>query len=144
MNKLILTACVCLMFSMSGCATSGNGCSGRNSIFGQRLLQRKTPVQDTVRGWFRGDPCNTCNPPVGMSANYGTNVAPMCDACGGVVPQSNQGIQLYGDPNLNAPLSSPSLVDPNMNNGGIISPTTPVGPIETGYMPSNEVVPPVF
>ncbi|MDG1875185.1 MAG: hypothetical protein P8J27_14830 [Mariniblastus sp.] len=142
MNKLLLTACVCLVFSFSGCALSGNRNCDSGRYFGQRLMQRKTPVQDAIRGIFHGDACNTCNPPAGMPANCGTNVAPLCDTCDGAT-QTNPGIQFYGDPNLNAPMSSPSLVDPNLNNGNAV-PTPQVGPVETGYTPSNDVIPPVF
>lgn len=143
---MLLVAVACLTICVGGCATSGNSCcdSGATGIFGQNRLFQNRPVRDAVQGWFQGDACNTCNPPVGMPANCGTNVAPMCNACGSSLPHSTvgNGVSLYDNSALNggvlnAPIQNntttnyPNLVDPVINPGVEIG--TPSGTVETGY-----------
>jgi len=169
MKRLVLTACLGFLLCMSGCATSGSGCCGNSggSIFGQSPFQNR-PVRTYFQNLFQGDPCNTCNPPVGIPSNCGTNVAPLCDACGSSISAQpafgtpisqgvpiNQGVSLYGDPVLNAPTSVttgyPNLTDSVIGNGiDLGTPTganlgTPTGTIETGYgeIPVDEFNPPI-
>ena len=107
------------MVCSSGCATAGSGSSGF-SLF-QSSAPRNQPFRDSVRNWFRGDECDTCNAPAGIPANCNSNVAPLCDQYGSQFGQAQpvyssvptqqqpigQGVQLYSDPNLNigAPLN---------------------------------------
>lgn len=103
---LYFAACVGLAGLMSGC--SWNDCSSSNPF-------RNRPIRTKLRSCFGGDACSTCNPPAGQPFNCDSNVAPLCDSCGesGTVGQpvysgyADPGVQLYEDPNLNAPLSTP-------------------------------------
>ena len=103
---LYIAACVGLAGLMSGCASRDYSC---DNPFKNRPLRTKW------RSWTRGDACDTCNAPAGQPINCDSNVAPLCDSCGpaGQIGQpvysSNTvpGVQLYDNPNLNAPLSTP-------------------------------------
>jgi len=81
MTKKIIyvAACAALLIFTSGCA---NG---------------------PIRNFFRGGPCNTCQPPVGQPMSCGTNVAPGCASgvCGTGVA---------------SPLSQPVLSSPFVNS----------------------------
>lgn len=89
-----------LMFG--GCASSDCGCNSNNGLFGTNILQDQ-PIRSTVRSWFQGDSCDTCNTPAGQLT------APPCDNCigGGVQGFSNtqfntqQAAPLYGAPTIN-------------------------------------------
>ena len=84
-NLLPLLACAALTFVMSGCAS--NSCSTPGLLPNQ-------PIRNTFRSIFmRGEACNTCNPPVGQP-NCGTNVAPLCNACGTGLNPAGQPAQL--------------------------------------------------
>lgn len=107
MNKfLCFAACVGLAGLMSGCAYSDYSL---NNPFKNR------PIRTKIRSWCGGDPCSTCSPPCGQPINCDSNVAPLCDSCApaGSLGQpvysgnADPGVQLYEDPNLNAPMSTP-------------------------------------
>ncbi len=142
---LYFAACVGLAGLMSGCAYNDYSC---NNPFKNR------PVRTKIRSWFGGDPCSTCNAPAGQPTNCGTNVAPLCDSCGtsGSMSQSyypgtgDPGVQLYEDPNLNAPLSAP-VYNQGIENPSPVYPDAGAqiqnGPYGTGV--ANEtVLPPNF
>lgn len=84
-----------------GCASDCGGRSG-NGIFGTRILQGQ-PVRSTIRSWFAGDSCDSCNVPAGQ-------LAPACDTCNnGLAPVGGVGFDqtvqpLYGT-QMNAPLT---------------------------------------
>ena len=85
MNKklIYLAACAALIVFTSGCA---NG---------------------PIRNFFRGGPCNACQPPVGQPLGCGTNTAPMCNsgACGtGVAAQPQTS---FFTPLMQSPLLAP-------------------------------------
>lgn len=142
---LYFAACVGLAGLMSGCAC-------RDYSFSNPFKNR--PVRTKVRSWFQGDPCNTCNAPAGQPMNFGTNVSPLCDNCGSVgsigqpVYSGNvvPGVQLYDDPNLNGPLSTPAFGQgienptPVYPDGGVQIRTDAIG---TGVA-SDVVFPPKF
>ena len=100
--------------------------------------------------WFRGAPCNTCNPPIGASGNL--NLAPPCDSgCGSsrngffggffdwLRPQSTQapaslpggvfpgdpGVQYYGDPGIPALEINPGTIGPLGSVGSCLLYTSP-------------------
>ena len=157
MKKLFVIVVACMMMSFSGCATSGNGCceTAPSGIFGQSQLFRNRPICDAIKRCFQGDPCNTCNPPVGASANFGSNTAPLCESCGNPFPTAapigngiisgtpidngipvESGISLYdNNSTLSAPIETttgyPNLVDPIITPGVELG--APTGAIETGY-----------
>ena len=148
MNKK-LYAVVCLSLAL-GLMIVLSGCSSCNqSIFSYRPFENQ-PVRSTVRSWFQGDPCNTCNPPVGQPANCGTNVAPLCDSCGDAAQPAfpgtvDQGVPYYGETNLNSPIATPGPVynetGANFQNG---VPSLPTGDIYGTSASSGAVVPPNF
>ena len=131
MKNLFLTICICVVVSASGCATAGSGACGTSdfSLF-QSSAPRNQPFRDCVRNWFRGDECDTCNAPTGLSSHCGSNVAPLCESnvsnfnSGQPIYSSipaqqpiGQGVQLYSDPNLNIgtpTLGVPTLAAPNL------------------------------
>lgn len=103
--------------------------------------------------WFRGAPCNTCNPPIGASGNL--NLAPPCDSgCGSsrngffggffdwLRPQSTQapaslpggvfpgdpGVQYYGDPGIPALEINPGTIGP-LGSVGSVGPLGSVGSV---------------
>jgi len=90
---------------LGGCASSNCGCNSSNSgngLFGTSFLQNQ-PIRSTVRSWFQGDSCDTCNTPAGQLTQ------PACETCigGGGQGFSNQigGSQarpLYGAPAVNS------------------------------------------
>ena len=86
---------------LGGCASSNCGCNSGNGLFGTNILQNQ-PIRSTVRSWFQGDSCDSCNTPAGQLTQ------PVCDTCvgGGVQGLNNQlgapGAQpLYGAPAVN-------------------------------------------
>ena len=89
----------------AGCASNcGSGsCSGSGSgLFGTSFLQGQ-PVRTTVRSWFQGDSCDTCNTPAGQLSQP---LGQTCDNCigGGQVTTQfgGQAVQpLYGTPTIN-------------------------------------------
>ena len=126
-----LTFTFCLLIAtltLGGCA-SNSGCNSGTGLFGTNILQGQ-PIRTTVRSWFQGDSCDTCNTPAGQ-------LAPPCENCigGGTQVFSNQigGSQtqsLYGAPAING-------VQPN---GGISSQFAPqpgpaVGSGTSGIIP---------
>lgn len=89
-----------LMFS--GCAST----CGSNGIFGRRPFQNQ-PVRSTIRSWFQGAECDTCNPPSGQHL-FSPNVAPLCDTCNTGAPVGGQVAPLYGSP-IGAQLGTPQI-----------------------------------
>ena len=78
---------------------------------------------------FRGDPCNTCTPPVGQPANCDANLAPACTDCfgGGVeLPAPQPGFQ-------NAPAPGVPYYPETIINGANMS-TAPSNTV--GYPPA--------
>ena len=126
--KKILYLAICLSLgSMLGCAGTCGPCGSSSSIFGNGPLIKNQPVRDTIRSWFRGDECSTCNPPAGQT-QFG-NVAPLCDTCGSDVGiptgqpiysgSPDPGIPLYSDPNLNSPVGTQFSPGPAIQDGSI-------------------------
>lgn len=108
-NKITALASLVLGMALvalsTGCAsTCGNSGGG---IFGGPGLFANQPVRSTIRSWFQGDNCDTCNAPAGQPPVYNPNVAPLCEGCGG------GGIQpatpLYGAPIGGAQIGTPAL-----------------------------------
>ena len=118
-----------LMFG--GCTSSNCGSNSGNGLFGTNILQNQ-PIRTTVRSWFQGDSCDTCNTPAGQLTQ------PVCENCigGGVQGFSNgqlggsQTQPLYGAPTVNgaqpgqfAPQPGPAVgstsrsVDNNLGSG---------------------------
>lgn len=93
-----------------GCASDCGGQSG-SGIFGTQILQGQ-PVRSTIRSWFSGDSCDSCNVPAGQ-------LAPACDTCnGGLAPIGGVGINqpaqpLYGNPILGNANGNVQLGVPN-------------------------------
>lgn len=86
-----------LLFGLTVAMLLSSGCASR---CGDGFLQRQ-PIRSTIRSWFGGDDCNTCNPPYGQSL-YSPNVSPMCDTCnsGQIIGSSTQpmyGAQMGGE-----------------------------------------------
>jgi len=50
---------------LGGCASSNCGCNSGNGLFGTNILQNQ-PIRSTVRSWFQGDSCDSCNTPAGQ------------------------------------------------------------------------------
>lgn len=115
-----------LLLLLTGC--NSNSC--QPSRFQNIWANRPTPIRD----YFRGAPCNTCNPPVGQPAYYGTNVTPQCDSCvgGGVeLPGPQTGYE-------NAPAPGVPYYPETMINGADFS----VAPSNTvGYPPVGSSAP---
>ena len=107
-KMLYLVICLGLVAPMIGCATGGS------SIFQNGCCQSTPgPIRSTIRSWFQGDACSTCNPPAGQLSNCGTNFAPLCDSCGHSAIPTTVGtgvntppVQYYGETNLNGPATS--------------------------------------
>ena len=118
-----------LMFG--GCTSSNCGSNSGNGLFGTNILKNQ-PIRTTVRSWFQGDSCDTCNTPAGQLTQ------PVCENCigGGVQGFSNgqlggsQTQPLYGAPTVNgaqpgqfAPQPGPAVgstsrsVDNNLGSG---------------------------
>lgn len=162
MKNVLLMASLCLIFSISGCATSGNGCcgTGQTGIFGQNRIFQNQPVRDSIRSWFQGDSCSTCNPPSGIPNNYDSNVAPICNACGNTLPITDgaaigQGISLYDNGGLNGSITSGTITNGTITNYPNLNPPlidsganlgTPTGSIDAGYgeIPMDEIPTPNF
>ena len=139
---LCFAACVGLAGLISGCAC--RDCPPDNPF-------KNKPIRTKLRSCFGGDPCNTCNPPAGQTINCDSNTAPLCDSCntpgsfgqpvysGGADP----GVQLYEDPNLNAPMSTP-VFNQRIENPSPVYPDAGAqiqnGAIGTGV--ANEVITP--
>lgn len=145
MNKnlyvvVCLSLAIGLVIVMSGCNTCGQ------SGFNCRPFQNR-PVRTTIYSWFHGDPCNTCNPPVGQPVNCGTNVAPLCDTCGAEFAQpvysgeSDPGIPYYGETNLNPPITTPGPI--YSETGSYIPNQLPATEIY-GTSAATDVIPPTF
>jgi hypothetical protein len=84
-----------------GCASDCGGRTG-NGIFGTQILQGQ-PVRSTIRSWFRGDDCDSCNVPAGQMS------APCNNCNNGLAPMSGIGFDqsaqpLYGT-QMNEPLT---------------------------------------
>ncbi len=88
---------------LSGCASQCDSC--RPGLFGGNRILQNQPIRSTVRSWFQGDDCDTCNTPAGQV--YTPNVAPLCESC-----NTGQAAPLYGNP-VDVQLQSPQL------NGGL-------------------------
>ena len=79
----------------SGCA-SNCGCNSGTGLFGTNFLAGQ-PIRTTVRGWFQGDSCDTCNVPAGQLTQPLVESCPTCVGGGG--GQIFGGTQpLYGNP----------------------------------------------
>lgn len=95
---------------------------------------------------FRGDPCNTCTPPVGQPANCGTNFAPACEDCNG--GGFGSGVQLPGPqpsfqnapgaPAQGVPSTGVPYYPETIMNGASLS-TPPTNTV--GYPPVHSSVP---
>lgn len=153
MKKILyLSACLGLVSLMSGCS-----CGNRTSC--QPFKSMRTKMQS----WCQGDQCDTCCPPAGQPTNFGTNVAPLCDSCdtgtsvGRPVYSDSvaPGVQLYDDPNLNAPMSTPIYDQPIENpapvyngDGVLFQNSISPGQVSSGVMgtgvASDSVTPPNF
>lgn len=98
---------VALISLSIGCASN----CGNRGLLGNRPLFPNQPIRNTIRSWFRGDQCDTCNAPTGQISV--PNVAPLCNSCGNGAPQINNPVvptpNLYGAPNSGAQLGSPTL-----------------------------------
>ena len=80
-----------------GCA-SDCGCSSGTGLFGTNILQGQ-PIRSTVRSWFAGDSCDTCNTPAGQLSQPYSAACPTCVGGGG--GQIFGGAQpLYGTPTV--------------------------------------------
>ncbi len=110
-QKLLSVIAVCaLVVSMSGCACN----SGCNSWMPSNPFKDR-PVRNTIKSWFQGAPCNSCNAPAGQPLSFGTNSAPTCSSCGSVVSSGyapavdsyDSGVSLYGDTTINGPIVDP-------------------------------------
>jgi len=150
MKNLFLSICICVVISASGCATAGSGsCGARDFSLFQSSAVRNQPVRDYIRNWFRGDECDTCNAPAGLSSHCGSNAATLCESNVTIYssipaqPPVGQGVQLYTDPSLNIgtpTLAVPTLASPDLSSN-LIDPLgsqgvnlgVPTGPIEAGY-----------
>lgn len=98
MKKALALTALAIACSLSGCASSGSCNSGGNGWFGSRILQDQ-PVRRTIRSWFQGDACSTCNAPAGQLNGLAPNTAPLCENCGNQpMFQQNQGAPLYNSP----------------------------------------------
>ena len=104
-----------LLLGLTVATLLSSGCASR---CGDGFLQRQ-PVRSTIRSWFGGDDCNTCNPPCGQSL-YSPNTAGMCDTCnsGQIIGSSTQ--PMYGAPMQGAQM------------GGDIIPGAQPGPVSGG------------
>ena len=85
-----------------GCASSDCGCNSGNGLFGTNILQNQ-PVRSTVRSWFQGDSCDTCNTPAGQLTQ------PVCENCVG------GGVQGFSNGQLGAPQVQPLYGAPAVN-----------------------------
>ena len=126
---LAFVACLGLVAAMSGCATN-TGCGGGFSLF-QNNPFKDRPVRNSIRSWFQGDACSTCNPPAGLPANCGSNVAPLCDNCATQQGLGGQQVTLYGGTNLNGPESGIPNPAPIYTEDGTVT-NGVVGEIQSG------------
>ncbi len=125
MKKRLLNAlCLALILFVSGCASSryGDPCNSRPTL-------RSWWQNNCVRNYFRGEPCNSCNPPAGQPSSFDTNLIPGCEdgSCGGMVAPGPQ-TTIQG--------TSPSVpyYDDQFNNGLNNIPTSMNQ--TSGYMPA--------
>lgn len=94
----------------AGCASNcGSGsCPGSGSgLFGTSFLEGQ-PVRRTVRSWFQGDSCDTCNTPAGqLSQPLGQS----CDNCigGGQVFDGGQVTSQFGGQPVQPLYGSPTV-----------------------------------
>ena len=125
-NKTIcLITCATMLVLYSGCAN----CSLRN--------------------WFRGATCNTCQPPVGQPIGCGTNYAPLCESgvCGSAPVNANPVMETpaVNGPYLEAPEFIPQSSAPYFSGPGNspamneTSYASPMGTISGTGVPSGEV-----
>jgi hypothetical protein len=139
MKKIIcLIASTMLILSTSGCATNrcGNGLlglglfSGGNSQGG--LFQGSQLSNNPIRSFFRGAPCDTCNPPAGQVGGHGGNVAPLCNdgSCYGGAPVSAP---------ANIQLNDPGV--PYYDNGSGIVPQSAIPNSGNSVLPQGTIVP---
>ena len=113
---LLVTA---LLFS--GCA-SDCGCNSGTGLFGTNILQGQ-PVRTTVRSWFQGDSCDTCNTPAGQ-------LHPPCENCIGGGISSGSGTQAFSSGQFNAPQVQPLYGTPALQPNGLSSQFAPQpGPV---------------
>ncbi len=143
MNKIIcLIASTVLILSTSGCATNrcGNGLFGGGLFNGQLMkggLFQNGPLSNgPIRSFFRGAPCNNCNPPAGQMNGYQGNVAPLCPSgtCGGQSPVSapaniqldDPGVSYYDSGNIGSPSPAIQNYGTNVVPQGSINPNAAV------------------
>ena len=112
---------------LSGCASNCGPCRG-NGLFGGQVFQNQ-PVRSTIRSWFQGDNCDTCNAPAGQTV-YSPNVAPLCETCNGGVgqPIGTAVTPLYGTP-VDAQLQAPQngQLGPDPSGNGLSNGANPPG-----------------
>ena len=142
---------VTLMFG--GCASPDCGCNSGGGLFGTNILQNQ-PIRSTVRSWFQGDSCDSCNTPAGQLTQ------PPCENCiGGSVQGFSNGqlgapqVQpLYGAPTVNgvqpgfsgqfAPQPGPAVgstsrsIDNNLGSGTVGSGNIVPGNLGSGTVGS--------
>ena len=139
MKKIIcLIASTVLILSTSGCATNrcGNGLLGLGLFSGgasQGSFFQSNPLSNNpISSFFRGAPCDTCNPPAGQVGAHSGNVAPLCQdgSCYGGSPVSAPaGVQL-NDPGV-----------PYYDNGSGIAPQSIIPNSGNNFLPQGTVLP---
>ena len=127
LTKFASIVAVLAITSFSGCASTCNTCNS-GGIFGGRQLFQNQPVRSTIRSWFQGDNCDSCNAPSGQVLS--PNVAPMCNTCNTGGLTGNGVAPLYGGNVGNAQLGTPNIGGP--------AATSQPGPVTLG----NGVQPP--
>ncbi len=120
----IIAGCVLIasLSGLSGCASN----SGCNSWMPSNPFKNR-PVRNTIKSWFQGDACSTCNAPAGQPLHFGTNTAPLCTSCGSAVTTGyppavgtyDSNVSLYGDTSINGP--TPIYPETGViQNGGVV------------------------
>lgn len=118
-NKNLITlaslATLMALVSFSGCASTCNTCNS-GGLTGARPWLQNQPVRSTIRSWFQGDNCSTCNTPSGQVQS--PNIAPLCDTCntGGI---SGGTAPLYGGPTGNVQLGAPGIAPAGQQPGPV-------------------------
>ncbi|MDB2686317.1 hypothetical protein N9Y42_03835 [Mariniblastus sp.] len=111
----------------AGCASSDCGCNSGTGLFGTNILQGQ-PIRSTVRGWFQGDSCDTCNTPAGQLSQPLIESCPNCVGGGG--GQIFSGAQpLYGNPVVTGQPTTGFSSQFAPQPGPAVGTTTNVGPI---------------
>ena len=125
-QRFLIAFSILIVASLSSGCASNSGCNSGTGLFGTNILQGQ-PVRTTIRSWFHGDSCDTCNTPAGQLSQPLVESCPTCVGGGG--GQVFSGAQpLYGNPTVSQPgFSSQFAPQPGPAVG-----TTPSGLVPSG------------